>query len=115
MYSAYINGLRGFYDYIAPQLYNQGGEGIWVNEVNKWLACNNQELKYEFLYYMADSFISGSRGYIQIDAKNLALGIPANDDAAGSGYANDPDKVKRALLDLKKRRKTNCRFNDMEL
>ncbi|EGH26521.1 chitinase, partial [Pseudomonas amygdali pv. mori str. 301020] len=34
-YLAYINALEDIYDFIAPQYYNQGGDGLWVDEVNR--------------------------------------------------------------------------------
>ncbi|MBC1418797.1 chitinase [Listeria fleischmannii] len=100
-YETYITSLNGYYDYIAPQLYNQGGDGVWVDETNQWIAQNNDTLKKEFLYYMADSFIHGTRGFLQIPANKLVLGLPANNDAAATGYVINPQNVYDAFNDLK--------------
>ena len=75
-YETYITSLNGYYDYIAPQLYNQGGDGVWVDEIMTWVAQSNDALKYEFLYYMSDSLIHGTRGYLQIPNDKLVLGLP---------------------------------------
>ncbi|ANI30527.1 chitinase [Yersinia entomophaga] len=101
-YTTYINALDGVYDFIAPQLYNQGGDGVWVEEVNLWLAQNNDAKKYEFLYYMADSIVNGKRGFIKIPANKLVLGLPSNVDAAASGTVKNPQDVYRAFADLEK-------------
>lgn len=101
-YEKYITSLNGYYDYIAPQLYNQGGDGVWVDEINKWVAQSNEELKYEFLYYMSDSLIHGTRGFLKIPNDKLAIGLPANKDAAGSGYVIDPTAVYKATEQLAK-------------
>lgn len=92
-YEPYLTSLAGYYDFIAPQLYNQAGDGIWVDEVSKWLAQNSDADKYNFLYYMADSFIHGTRGLLQIPADKLVLGLPANPDAGGNGTVKDPTVV----------------------
>lgn len=55
-YESYLTSLANYYDYIAPQLYNQGGDGVWVDETNQWIAQNNDTLKESFLYYMADLY-----------------------------------------------------------
>lgn len=99
-YEKYAQALDGYYDIISPQLYNQAGDGLWVEEINTWLTQNNDALKEEFLYYMADSFIHGTRGFIQAPADKLVLGIPTNVDAAGSGYVIDENAVLNALQRL---------------
>lgn len=98
-YSKYISSLEGYYDFIAPQLYNQGGDGVAVD--TGWYAQNNDSKKYEFLYYMADSLIHGTRGYLQIPANKLVLGIPANNDAAASGFVKDPQVIYQVFDQLK--------------
>lgn len=100
-YATYISSLNGYYDYIAPQLYNQGGDGIWVDETNQWIAQNNDALKKDFLYYMADSFIHGTRGFLQIPADKLVLGLPSNNDAAATGYVANPQNAFDAFNQLK--------------
>jgi len=99
-YEKYAQALDGYYDIIAPQLYNQGGDGLWVDEINTWLTQNNDALKEDFLYYMTDSFIHGTRGFMQIPANKLAMGLPSNNDAARTGYAIDPNAVLNALQRL---------------
>lgn len=101
-YEKYITSLDGYYDYIAPQLYNQGGDGVWVDEINKWIPQSNDALKYEFLYYMTDSMIHGTRTFLKIPNDKLVLGLPANIDGAGSGYVIDPTSVYKALDQLAK-------------
>lgn len=100
-YQSYITSLTGYYDYIAPQFYNQGGDGVWVDETNQWIAQNNDTLKKEFLYYMADSLINGTRGYLQIPADKLVIGLPSNNDAAATGYVINPQNVYDAFNMLK--------------
>ncbi|MBC2306532.1 DUF5011 domain-containing protein [Listeria booriae] len=99
-YEAYIKGLDGYYDWINPQLYNQSGDGLWVDELNLWLTQSNDDLKAKFLYYMADSFSKGTRGFLHIPADKLVLGIPANNDAAATGYVIKPLDVKIAMDQL---------------
>ncbi|MGM0218424.1 glycosyl hydrolase family 18 protein [Enterococcus sp. AZ126] len=101
-YEKYITSLNGYYDYIAPQLYNQGGDGVWVDEINKWIPQSNDAMKYEFLYYMSDSLIHGTRSFLKIPNDKLVLGLPANVDGAGSGYVSDQTTVYKALDQLAK-------------
>jgi chitinase len=99
-YVPYITALQDEYDFIAPQLYNQAGDGISVGV--EWIAQNNDEKKYEFLYGISKSFNEGSGGFIQIPANKLALGIPANEDAAANGYVKDPAKVYQVFEQMEK-------------
>ncbi|MFA0996533.1 MULTISPECIES: fibronectin type III domain-containing protein [Pseudomonas syringae group] len=100
-YLAYINALEDLYDFIAPQYYNQGGDGIWVDELNLWVTQNNDTQKKVFLYYLTDSLIHGTRGYASIPADRLAIGLPSNNDGAATGYVVNPQDVKDALQELK--------------
>ncbi|AYL78924.1 glycosyl hydrolase family 18 protein [Pseudomonas syringae pv. actinidiae] len=100
-YLAYINALEDLYDFIAPQYYNQGGDGIWVDELNLWVTQNNNTQKKAFLYYLTDSLIHGTRGYASIPADRLAIGLPSNNDGAATGYVVNPQDVKDALQELK--------------
>ncbi|WP_024679771.1 fibronectin type III domain-containing protein [Pseudomonas syringae] len=100
-YLAYINALEDLYDFIAPQYYNQGGDGIWVDELNLWVSQNNDTQKKAFLYYLTDSLIHGTRGYASIPADRLAIGLPSNNDGAATGYVVNPQDVKDALQELK--------------
>lgn len=99
-YLAYIEALKDVYDFIAPQYYNQGGDGVWVDEENLWLTQDNDEHKKLFLYYLTDSLIHGTRGFAPIPADRLAIGLPSNNDAAATGYVIDPEDVKYALTRL---------------
>ncbi|MGH1381739.1 MAG: glycosyl hydrolase family 18 protein, partial [Shewanella xiamenensis] len=47
-YVPYINALEGYYDWINPQFYNQGGDGIYIDGIG-WIAQNNGNLKQEFI------------------------------------------------------------------
>ncbi|OHX20212.1 carbohydrate-binding protein [Chromobacterium sphagni] len=99
-YAAYLAALDGYYDFIAPQYYNQGGDGVWVDELNMWLAQSDDEHKEDFLYYLTDSLIHGTRGYLRIPADKFAIGLPANVDAAATGFVRDPEAVFGALSRL---------------
>ncbi|RMO96143.1 Chitinase [Pseudomonas syringae pv. philadelphi] len=99
-YLAYINALEDIYDFIAPQYYNQGGDGIWVDELNLWVTQNNDAHKKAFLYYLTDSLIHGTRTFTKIPADRLAIGLPTNNDAAATGYVINEQDVKDALQQL---------------
>ena len=99
-YTPYLKALEGYYDWINPQFYNQGGDGIWVDGVG-WIAQNNDALKAEFIYYMADSLINGSRGFYKIPHDKLVFGIPTNNDAAATGYVKNPQDLITAFDKLK--------------
>ncbi|CCG86317.1 Chitinase [Erwinia piriflorinigrans CFBP 5888] len=99
-YAAYISALEGYYDFIAPQFYNQGGDGLWIDETNEWLTQNNDNRKEDFLYYLTDSIINGTRGFIQIPNDKFAIGLPSNIDAAATGYVINPSDTLNALKRL---------------
>lgn len=99
-YEAYITALEGYYDFIAPQFYNQGGDGLWVSETNEWLTQNNDNKKEDFLYYLTDSIINGTRGFIHIPNDKFAIGLPSNIDAAATGYVINPSDTLNALKRL---------------
>lgn len=105
-YLAYINALEDIYDFIAPQYYNQGGDGVWVDEANGgkglWVTQINDAHKKDFLYYLTDSLIHGTRGFTKIPADKLAIGLPTNNDAAATGYVVNPQDAIDALDELKK-------------
>lgn len=96
-YTPYITSLEGYYDFIAPQYYNQGGDGIWVDEANggkgAWITQNNDAMKEDFLYYLTESLVTGTRGYIRIPSSKFIIGLPSNVDAAATGYVVDPAVV----------------------
>ncbi|MDD1794067.1 glycosyl hydrolase family 18 protein [Enterovibrio sp. ZSDZ42] len=98
-YVPYITALEGYYDWINPQFYNQGGDGIWIDGVG-WIAQNNDELKQEFIYYISDSLINGTRGFHKIPHDKLVFGIPSSDDAAATGFVKDPAKLYAAFGQL---------------
>ncbi|HFK7186144.1 carbohydrate-binding protein [Serratia odorifera] len=103
-YLEYISALEGYYDFIAPQYYNQGGDGIWVDEANggagAWISQNNDAMKEDFLYYLTESLVSGTRDYARIPAAKFAIGLPSNVDAAATGYVVDPQAVYNAFKRL---------------
>ncbi len=100
-YVPYLDALDGYYDFIAPQYYNQGGDGVWVDEINTWLAQNNDARKEDFLYYLTDSLISGTRNYSCIPHNKFVIGLPCNPDAAATGYVINPAEVKNVFSRLK--------------
>lgn len=97
-YTSYIQSLDGYYDFINPQLYNQGEDGVEAAN-GEWLAQNNDAVKEEFLYTISSYLINGN-GFVQIPAHKLVLGLPSNNDAAMSGYVKDPTAVQNALKRL---------------
>ncbi len=103
-YVPYLQALEGVYDFIAPQYYNQGGDGLWVQEANggkgAWIAQNNDAMKEDFLYYLTESLATGSRDFVRIPAQRLAIGLPSNVDAAATGYVIDPAAVSNAFRRL---------------
>ncbi|XVJ46254.1 carbohydrate-binding protein [Pseudomonas sp. UBT] len=103
-YVDYIQALEGYYDFIAPQYYNQGGDGIWVQEFNNsqgvWIAQNNDAMKEDFLYYLTESLVTGTRDYIAIPADKFVIGLPTNIDAAATGYVIEPAAVVNAFKRL---------------
>lgn len=104
-YKKYLDALDGYYDFVAPQFYNQGGDGVWVDELNAlgepgWLTQNDDNRKMLFLYYLTDSIVNGTRGYVKIPADKFIIGLPTSNDAAASGYVVDPDDVYAALEEL---------------
>ncbi|KHA69832.1 chitinase [Pseudomonas chlororaphis] len=103
-YVSYLQALEGYYDFIAPQFYNQGGDGVWVPEANNgagaWIAQNNDPLKEDFLYYLTESLVTGTRGFTRIPADKFVIGLPANKDAAATGYVIDKTVVGNVLKRL---------------
>ncbi|WP_420812227.1 immunoglobulin-like domain-containing protein [Photobacterium salinisoli] len=99
-YTPYLKGLEGYYDYINPQFYNQGGDGVWVDGIG-WLAQSNDAVKEDFIFYMADSLANGTRGFTQIPAEKLVFGIPSNIDAAATGFIQNPADLYRAFDRMK--------------
>ncbi len=120
-YIDYIRNLDGYYDLIAPQYYNQGGDGIWVPEANDgkglWLAQNDDEHKEDFLFYLTKTLVSDNLALgldsrnrensktagtaVYIPAHKFAIGLPTNNDAAATGYVVDPNAVFNAFARLK--------------
>lgn len=97
-YNAYIHALDGEYDFIAPQFYNQGGDGVFVEGLG-WIAQNNDAMKTDFLYYLTESLVTGTRGFIRIPADKFIIGLPTNNDAAATGYVIN----KQNLIDAMER------------
>lgn len=99
-YTPWINALEGYYDFIVPQYYNQGSEGVLVDDIG-WIVQNSNATKENFLYYLTESLLTGTRNFIQIPHDKLIIGLPANADAAATGYVADPQDVTNALARLK--------------
>lgn len=95
-YEKLIKNLEGYFDFIAPQYYNQGGDGIWVDGVG-YLQQNSDAAKADFLFYLTDSIISGTRGFVHIPADKFAIGLPSNPDAAATGYVKNEADVRIAM------------------
>ncbi|NDJ56283.1 chitinase [Enterobacteriaceae bacterium 4M9] len=95
-YIPYITALEGYYDFIAPQFYNQGGDGVYVENIG-WLAQNNDAQKADFLYYLTESLTTGTRGFTRIPHDKFVIGLPTNNDAAATGYVINPQDVFTAL------------------
>lgn len=98
-YVPYITSLEGEYDFIAPQFYNQGTDGVWVEGFGN-LKQNDNAVKEDFLYFLTHSIVTGSRGFIHIPPEKFVIGLPSNNDAADNGYVADPQAVTQALLRL---------------
>lgn len=101
-YIPYIQNLEGYYDWINPQYYNQGGDGI-SGENGQWLAQNNDNKKEEFLYHLTKALVTGTDGYssyVKIPADKFVIGLPSNNDAAATGYVKDPKAVEGAMKHL---------------
>lgn len=110
-YQKYINSLEGYYDFIAPQFYNQGAFGIgfqpddtkkdgwWVN-----YAQNDDSKKYEFLYHFSKEIITDKHGLsaVKIPSSKLVIGLPSNGAAAATGFVKTPQDVYRVFADMEK-------------
>ncbi|GGE71504.1 chitinase [Priestia taiwanensis] len=94
-YVPYVQSLDSYYDFIHPQLYNQGGDGVTAAN-GRWLAQNNDAVKEDFLYTISTQMATGN-GFVKIPAHKLALGLPSNPDAAANGYVRDPQAIQNAL------------------
>ncbi|WP_276527006.1 hypothetical protein [Serratia odorifera] len=57
-------------------------------------------MKEDFLYYLTESLVSGTRDYARIPAAKFAIGLPSNVDAAATGYVVDPQAVYNAFKRL---------------
>ncbi|MBA8862892.1 chitinase [Ochrobactrum anthropi] len=101
-YTPYITELEGYYDFIAPQFYNQGGDGIWIDGIGN-LQQNNDDIKEDFLFYLTESIVTGTNGYIRIPPEKFLIGLPANNDAAANGYVVKTDDVLNALDRLERK------------
>lgn len=68
-----------------------------MQEVNNgngaWIAQNNDAMKEDFLFYLTESLVSGTRGFTKIPADKFVIGLPANVDAAATGYVINPTAV----------------------
>lgn len=99
-YSDYIASLEGYYDFIAPQYYNQGGDGIWDSEKNVWLSQSDDSKKEDFLYSLTRALVTNNNEWVTIPSEKFVIGLPANNDAAATGYVVDQNAVFNALSRL---------------
>ncbi|MHA1053677.1 glycosyl hydrolase family 18 protein [Enterobacter mori] len=99
-YEPYITSLNGYYDFIAPQYYNQGGDGIWDPVTSSWIPQNDDTRKEHFLYALTHAIVSDNAEWITIPADKFVIGLPANNDAAATGYVINPQDVTNALSRL---------------
>jgi len=93
-YAGLIKNLEGYYDFISPQYYNQGGDG--VGEGSEWYGQDKDAIKADFLYYLTDSLVHGTRGFIKIPADKFVIGLPSNPDAAATGYVRNEGDLRAA-------------------
>lgn len=49
-----------------------GGDGIYIEGLG-WIAQNNDNLKQEFIYHIADALANGTNGFTKIPHDKLAL------------------------------------------
>ena len=96
---SYINALEGYYDFIAPVYYGADDEGLWVDSVG-WVSHRNEVLREDFLYFLTESLLTGTRNFIKIPYDKFILALPINSDAAEDCMIN-PQSVKSALVRLK--------------
>jgi chitinase len=100
-YVKYITALEDYYDFIAPQYYNQGGDGLYVPELDPgWLGQNDDERKEHFLYYLTRALVTGTSGFIHIPPEKFVIGLPSNPDAAATGFVISPQDVYNAFKRL---------------
>lgn len=100
-YVPYLSALEGVYDFIAPQYYNQMGDGLYVPGLTPpWLAQDDGPRKKEFLYYLTTALVTGTYGFVRIAADKFVIGLPSNVDAANNGFVTDPASVKQAFAAL---------------
>ncbi len=97
-YIPYVEGLEGAYDFVFPQYYNQGDDGVWLD--GQYLAQNDDDNKALFLYTLTDALIHGNQEFTAIPADALAIGLPATPNAAFNGYVQDPEDVAWTLSQL---------------
>lgn len=86
MYVTLANTLINEWDFVSPQLYNQGGDGFWVNGIGM-VSANMADLSI-FIREFYKAFVD--RAYAQFGVvfsqDQFVLGLPATNWAAGSGY-----------------------------
>lgn len=99
-YEPYITSLTGYYDFIAPQFYNQGGDGIWDPVINSWIPQNDDARKEHFLYALTHAIVSDNAEWVTIPSDKFVIGLPTNNDAAATGYVIDPQVVTNVLSRL---------------
>lgn len=93
MYANLGNMLINEWDFVSPQLYNQGGDGFWVSGVG--MVSANMPDKAVFIREFYKAFVD--RAYSQFgvvfNQAQFVIGLPATNWAAGSGYIPPADIV----------------------
>lgn len=71
-----------------------------MDELNARITQNNDAMKEDFLYYLTESTVTGTRGYAKIPAAKFVIGLPSNNDAAATGYVVNKQAVYNAFSRL---------------
>ncbi|WP_421085589.1 chitinase (plasmid) [Priestia sp. MF3] len=100
----YLAEMEGYYDLICAKLYHQDHlveNTIWFDDFEDSMGITGGEPKEDFLYYLMDSLVNGTRGFAKIPHDKLILGLPANQDTTVVGHVSDPSAVLNTMERLK--------------
>ena len=100
MYVTLATTLINEWDYVSPQLYNQGGDGFWTAGVG--MVSANMADKSVYLREMYKAFVDPAfkQFGVVFSQSQFVLGLPATNWAAGSGYCAPAD-IESAVSQLK--------------
>eukprot|EP00916_Digyalum_oweni_P005945 GHVL01010281.1.p1 GENE.GHVL01010281.1~~GHVL01010281.1.p1 ORF type:complete len:2039 (-),score=264.23 GHVL01010281.1:149-5695(-) len=98
-FKKYLDGLESYYDFVQVYYYNQGDRGVQVYYYNQggvqvgseFLHQNDNMRKEDFVYYMTDSIVHGSRDFTLIPSDKLVIGLPTSWHAVSDGYVDEND------------------------